>query len=387
MIKLNTGARILNISRCEDVNRITMIDDFKSDNNLKFAINRTIVHEAFTKLHNFINLKKLTLKTMTLSHENLKHIPTLPFNNMKFKRCIFEYSIIKYMPPTIQSLTLYHCTNTERLYDLEELQTLEELKICMDCNEPENMRNFKYVFRSITKLKNLKKLSITTWIISEEMQLKLYSKLSKLEFLFIEPWENIHINSSISKLTKLKHLTIAHIKGLFEISELTELESLALYSAESIDLPLNIISLNLKKIIIRSPTQNISTEFAKMRSIQAFECNNPTQNVLIHEDSIIIFRFYVDPEMTSRDSTYMMGDSKIPEGITHAFIEQLKTQTLDNLPLSLETLVINNCDRPPCAITLTNLPPGLKTLKLTGSSRNIPAPNIKLPFGCELIII
>ncbi|AYV80048.1 MAG: hypothetical protein Gaeavirus7_5 [Gaeavirus sp.] len=112
-------------------------------------------------------------------------------------------------------------------------------------------------------------------------------------------------------------------------------------------------------------------EYAKLKNIELFNCHFSTKKTIRLEDSMIIF--------------VINEDTIIPPGIKHLYTTVVRSTSLDDLPLSLETLTIHNwnyfVDAP-----LTNLPPSLKKLTLSGTSRDIDLSSIRLPYDCELVI-
>lgn len=371
MIKLKTATTILNTTDYKNVHSITMRHDFKKDADLYHSWNYARFNDVFDCLPKFINLNHIKFINMSLNVHHLKSIMTLPINSIEFKNYIFQYSIVKCMPPTLKSLTLDGCKLTILNYDLSDLTNLEEITISTEC-AVRRSENLKHLYESMLKLYNLRKISLYHKFISNKMLEKLYSTFPNLEYLKIRTCDTIHISPSISKLSKLKYLHIDDTRSLpEEISALTELETLKIGYGDCIILPSSIINLNLIKLRINSLYQDIPNEYAKIKSINIFDCSNPTQNILTYEDSMIIFE--------------CSEHTIIPEDITRLYINNIIKADLNDLPLAIETLIIYNWKHPSVS-PLTNLPPGLKTLTLSGSSREIDSSNIKLPYGCEFII-
>ncbi|AYV80052.1 MAG: hypothetical protein Gaeavirus7_9 [Gaeavirus sp.] len=378
MIKLKTGASILNTTDHENVYSITMSHNFSRDTDFRsINIISNIYDLIFESLHLFINLKRIKFIDMVLSKYSLEHITILPIEHITFKRHYFHYSVIKYMPPTLKSLKFNRCEHITENDDISTLTNLEEINVRTEyLMDSECKQGFTNACNLIFHIHNLKKIILANGIIADEILSDLYSNLSELTDLTLEAYHIKSIHSSISKLSKIKHLCIKNVSNLpEEISELTELESLEIHNVSSISLSISIMNLNLKSLIIRNmrdPTK-IPNEYAKIKSITIFDCSNPMQNILTYEDSLVIFKY---------DYTI-----RIPEDITRLYINAVDYPDLNDLPLSIDTLTINSWEYPSDS-PLTNLPPSLKKLTLSGSSsRNIKSSGIKLPYGCELIII
>ncbi|AYV80093.1 MAG: hypothetical protein Gaeavirus9_3 [Gaeavirus sp.] len=388
IVALCTGASVLECIDYKNITNIHLCNDFTEDDDYNADI---AINTVFEKLHKFVDLEELHFSEMTLNDKNFKCISSLNIDRLTFNCCIFDIRRAINFPKNVNDLEL---DNNEIIrkrvtFNWHSLTGLEKLYIFDHSEKPAINRSDIHKIMLLTTIKNIRTANIE---IDNELFINICNNLINLEELCLADDNFTKIPCEISKLTKLKSLIISGAPLISlpkEIGDMLNLTRLIIdiqyYGEDTIfGLPLNIMNLNLIELRIDANFEiNIPNEYAALKHIETFSCDNNERNMLRWGTNVIVFLYD--------------ADTKIDNGVTRVCIESVERQNLDNFPMSLEELVINEL-----RIPLTNLPPGLKKLtlieyydplELTRTKfPEIPKkelsdmPEIKLPFGCELVI-
>lgn len=197
--------------------------------------------------------------------------------------------------------------------------------------------------KEITELVNLEELSL-----NKNNMISIYTKLKRL--------------TNISKLKNLKKLSVSMTGDVFpdEILKLKNLNDLFLITDKNMD---------------------ISNELCEMENLyQLYYCNEDNlsfcPNFIKKDNKMIICEMY-----KSDFFDYELHKNNIEE-VNDLKILNCKFDKLENLPNHIEILRLGKNVK-----ELPNLPLGLKKLYLYNYLPYFEIDKIKLPFGCELILV
>ncbi|AYV80059.1 MAG: hypothetical protein Gaeavirus7_16 [Gaeavirus sp.] len=332
---------------------------------------------AIGKLYLFKNLKSLHLTDIIFSNYVSECISVLDIEELIMRSCRFCVGVS--LPVNVRRLnvdyarTNFTCRNWNSLSKL----VIVHIRCSSKIVKFDPMRSGEFL--GIVYLVSLRKLSFESVPVSNDFAIDICNNLIGLEELSLLNTMLRFIPKEISKLVKLQKLYVIDdcFEGLpDEIGGLMNLTSLHIgngffsnFDNVYFKLPVSIMNLNLTYFFI-SPNIKIKipNEFAAMRCIEKFICGD--FGVLRWENNVIVSMYD--------------EDTRIADGLTRICICGINRSHLDDLPLSLEELVIYNPNCP-----LMNLPPGLKKLVLLPLKDDYwfePIPDIKLPYGCELVV-
>lgn len=226
----------------------------------------------------------------------------------------------------------------------------------------------------------------------EELYLKNLKLLPNLTAVSIINLKNVYLPDELLQLTNLKKIHISTevnkkilICNLDLLGYLVNLEHLILNIGFN-EFPKSILQLSkLKYLYIqKSESSFIPNEMCNLKNLQKIDIEKPHSN-LIHEHKMMIFDW---DEKTKSIMELASGYSnkivniQIPPQITDLKILNCCYNKLDNLPHNISILRIGDDINYP----LSNLPTNLKKLIIYKKDNLILVHQIKLPFGCELII-
>jgi Leucine-rich repeat (LRR) protein len=206
---------------------------------------------------------------------------------------------------------------------------------------------------------NITEISIQNREILYEKIIKICSYIN-LKKISLNYCNITKIPKQIKNLINLEYLdlSINHIKKIPD--ELMEL------------INLKVLYLHLNKITI---FPNKLANLINLQKLYLYYNNTPyVQNIFIYNDKCMILNYY----------NYL----ELPNNIKYLNIINGKYANFNNLPNTLEYLQIGSLDFPVflnISPQLNNLPINLKLLILHNT--HITRENIKLPYGCKLIII